>query len=245
MEQFWSFFAFPLNLLLAAIWYGVWWMLWRNHRDKAVVRFMLSPAATVSAICILSGVALWIGFTGDRTFSQSALFVCALLYVLTVLFLVTLRGWRRPDGCIRWRFLLIHCGFMLALGAGFWGSPDSSEMRVKLGKGETAREAYRLDGGTGILSYELELKDFTLKYGMDGKPAHYESVICVDGEAPVCILVNHPYNVKFGEDIYLASVSESGCIFQIVREPWRYFAIVGILMLIAGAFMLFLKGPRR
>ena len=100
-------------------------------------------------------------------------------------------------------------------------------------------------GGTGILSYELELKDFILKYGMDGKPAHYEAVICVDGEAPVCILVNNPYNVKFGEDIYLASVSESGCIFQIVREPWRYFAIVGILMLIAGAFMLFLKGPRR
>lgn len=245
MEQFWSFFSFPLNMLLAAIWAGGWWMMWRNHRDSAAVRFMLSPSATVSAICMLAGAGLWIGFTGDRLFVQSVFFAVVLLYSQTVVFLVTLRGWRRPDGVIRWRFLLIHAGFLLASGAGFWGSPDSSEMRVKLGKGETAREAYRLDGGTGILSYELELKDFTLKYGMDGKPAHYEAVICVDGEAPVCILVNHPYNVKFGEDIYLASVSESGCIFQIVREPWRYFAIVGILMLIAGAFMLFLKGPRR
>ena len=52
-------------------------------------------------------------------------------------------------------------------------------------------------------------------------------------------------NVRFGEDIYLTSVSDEGCVFQIVREPWRYFALVGILMLIAGAFMLFVGGPRR
>lgn len=245
MEQFWSFFSFPLNLILAAIWIVGWWMLWRNHSDNVAVRFLLSPAATISAICLLVGSGLWIGFTGDREFTHSAFFAAVLLYVQTVVFLIILRGWKRPGGVIRWRFLLIHTGFLLALGAGFWGSPDSSELRVMLGRGETVREAYRLDGSIGILPYELMLKDFEIKFGPDGKPVHYEARVSVDDGIPVNIRVNFPYNVKFGEDIYLASVSESGCVFQIVREPWRYFAIVGILMLIAGAFMLFLKGPRR
>ena len=69
--------------------------------------------------------------------------------------------------------------------------------------------------------------------------------MAVDGAVPVRITVNHPYSVRLGEDIYLASASEGGCVFQIVREPWRYFALAGILMLLAGAFLLFIKGPRR
>ena len=80
---------------------------------------------------------------------------------------------------------------------------------------------------------------------VDGKPSYYEAQVSVDGGEPVSIIVNHPHSVHFGEDIYLASVTESGCVLQIVREPWRYFALAGILMLLAGAFMLFIKGPRR
>jgi hypothetical protein len=68
-----------------------------------------------------------------------------------------------------------------------------------------------------------------------------------DTEKIVSITVNDPYSVGFGEDIYLVSVNKDNnyCILQIVREPWRYFALAGIVMLIAGAFMLFIKGPRR
>ena len=58
-------------------------------------------------------------------------------------------------------------------------------------------------------------------------------------------MVNRPYGVRFGQDIYLASVSEDSCVLQIVREPWRYFALAGIIMLLAGAFLLFINGPRR
>jgi uncharacterized membrane protein HdeD (DUF308 family) len=32
---------------------------------------------------------------------------------------------------------------------------------------------------------------------------------------------------------------------QVMREAWRYFTLTGILMLIAGAFMLFIKGPEK
>lgn len=245
MGQFWTFFAFPLNLLLAILWFGGWGWLWKSRSGSRSVRFMLSPAATVSAFVLLLCGGLWIGFSGSREFACSVPFVVVLLYVQTVVFLVTLRGWRRSDGVIRWRFLLIHAGLLLALGAGFWGAPDSSEMRVALAEGEVAQKAFLMDGRVAGLGYKLGLDSFSVETSAEGKPTYYEAWVAVDGAAPVRITVNHPYSVRFGEDIYLASASEGGCVFQIVREPWRYFALAGILMLLAGAFLLFIKGPRR
>ena len=97
MEQFWTFFAFPLNLLLAVLWTVCWVWLWKNHSSGHIVRFMLSPVATLSSLALLAGACLWIGLSGDRGFVQSVFFVALLLYVQTVVFLVVLRGWRRAD----------------------------------------------------------------------------------------------------------------------------------------------------
>ena len=245
MGQFWTFFAFPLNLMLAILWFGGWGWLWKSRSGSRAVRFMLSPAATVSALVLLLCACLWIGFSGSREFAQSLPFVVVLLYLQTVIFLITLRGWRRPGGDVRWRFLLIHAGLLLALGAGFWGAPDSSEMRVALAEGEVAQKAFLMDGRVSGLGYELGLDSFSVETSEEGKPTYYEAWVAVDGAVPVRITVNHPYSVRLGEDIYLASASEGGCVFQIVREPWRYFALAGILMLLAGAFLLFIKGPRK
>jgi uncharacterized membrane protein HdeD (DUF308 family) len=33
------------------------------------------------------------------------------------------------------------------------------------------------------------------------------------------------------------------CVLQIVREPWRHTALAGILLMIAGALLLFIQGP--
>lgn len=253
MGQFWTFFAFPLDLLLAILWFGGWGWLYKSrpagdgikHVASRLLRFVLSPAATISALVMFLAACLWIGFSGSRQFVQTVPFVAVLLYVQTVVFLITLRGWRRPDGVIRWRFLLIHAGLLLALGAGFWGAPDSSEMRLPLAGGQSSEKAYMMDGRVAALGYELTLEDFRVDTSDDGKPSYYEALVSVDGGQRAKITVNHPYSVRFGEDIYLASVSEAGCVFQIVREPWRYFALAGILMLLAGAFMLFIKGPGR
>lgn len=242
MEQLWTFFAFPLNLLLAVLWIVGWVWLWKNCPSNRIVRFILSPSATISSLTLLAGTCLWIGLSGYRGFVMSVFFVALLLYVQTVLFLITLRGWKRADGDVRWRFLLIHAGLLLALGAGFWGSPDSSEYRAVLDSGEMTREAYMFDGGRCALRYELALQDYKADFE-NGKPTYFEARVSVDGAKAVKITVNHPFEVRLGEHIYLASVSDKGCVFQIVREPWRYIALVGILMLIAGAFMLFLKGP--
>ena len=245
MNSFWTFFAFPLNLLLALLWACGWGWFWKNRPSNRIIKFLLSPSATISSISLLVVACLWIGFSGKREFVQSIPFVLILLYIQTVVYLITLRGWRRPDGVIRWRFLLIHLGLLLALGAGFWGSPDSTEMRIALAKKDTAQKAYKMDGSINGLGYELGLIDYIAETSDDGKPSYYEATISVNKEEPVKITVNHPYSVRFGEDIYLASISDTGCVFQIVREPWRYFALVGILMLLAGAFFLFIKGPRK
>ena len=66
-------------------------------------------------------------------------------------------------------------------------------------------------------------------------------VLITFGDKPLTLY----YSMRLGEEVYLTSVSDSGCVLQIVREPWRYFALAGILMLLAGAFMLFIKGPQR
>lgn len=245
MENIWSFFAFPLNLLLPVFWIVCWSWLWKNRPQSAVVRFALSPAATISAIILLLVSCLWIGFSGDRGFVESIIFVIVLLYVQTVLLLVTLRGWRRSGGEIRWRFLLLHAGLLLAVGAGFWGAPDSTELRLALGRGEEAEAAYKFDGGVSGLGYKVKMADYTVEYSESGAPSLYEAKISIDGDEPVVLSVNDPYSVALGEDIYLASVNDQFCVLQIVREPWRYFALAGILMLLAGAFMLFIKGPRR
>ena len=245
MQDFWTFFAFPLNLILAVLWAAGWGWSYKNRPESHPVRFMLSPAATISSIVLLVVASLWIGLSGDRDFVRSVVFVLILLYLQTVLYMVLLRGWRRRDGVVRWRFILLHLGLLLAVGAGFWGSPDSTEYRVRLQTGESTDFAYRLDGSTASLFYKLTLKDFRMETAEDGQPSFYEAEVAVNDRTPVNITVNHPYSVRMREDIYLASLTADSCILQIVREPWRYFALAGIIMMLAGAFILFLKGPGR
>ena len=245
MNGSWAFFAFPLNLLLAVFMIVCLAWLWKNRPESRLVRFLLSPAATISAIVLLLASCLWIGFSGDFTFVESVAFVAVLLYIQVVLLLVTLRGWRSSSGRIRWRFMLLHAGLLLAVGSGFWGAPDSVELRLALGRGEEAETAYEMNGNLTGLGYSIRLTDYKVEYSDEGMPSYYEATVSVDGGEPAVLSVNHPLTVGLSEDIYLASVSEGFCILQIVREPWRYFALTGILMLIAGAFMLFIKGPRR
>ena len=245
MNEFWTFFAFPLNLLLAAILVCCLVWLRKTCPNTPVVRFLHSPTATISSIILLIISCLWVGFSGDRGFVESALFVSVLMYVQIVLFLITLRGWKGADGSVRWRFLLLHLGLLLAVGSGFWGAPDSGEYRMRLYVDETSREALTLEAKRVVLPYEISLYDVETEYSVDGKPSHYEALISVNGCEPVTLMVNHPHGVRLGQDLYLASVSEDSCVLQIVCEPWRYFALAGIIMMLAGAFMLFIKGPRR
>ena len=106
-----------------------------------------------------------------------------------------------------------------------------------------------MEGEERRLPYTLELKDFVIEEAENGTPTHYEAQVMVDGTM-VTLRVNHPYARTMSEKIYLVSFSTSPqgeryAIVEIVREPWQWLSAAGIIMLLAGAMLLFVQGPRK
>jgi hypothetical protein len=249
-----DFFAFPLNLIFLVVWVVGCALLWKHCRKTLLVRFFLAPFGTFFSIGLFLTMCLVIGFTGMRSLAGSWLFVIITLLLQTVLLFVMMRGWRRPTatgarlGAIRWRFLLLHAGLLLAVGSAFWGAPDAQTLRMKAYVDVPGREAYFMDGRQTWLPYEVTLKEFDVQQYDNGVPSAYRAVVDVDGvEAE--IEVNEPYARGFGEDVYLVGydasmgAESSYCILEIVREPWKYLTVAGIVMLLAGALLLFIGGP--
>lgn len=251
-----SFFAFPLNLILAVLWLGSVISLWQYRRKSPFVRFMLSRGAALWAIILILVFSLAVGISGQRSLVPTWPFAAVMLYFQTVLAFIILRGWRRPTatgarlGTVRWRFLLNHTGLLLAVSSAFWGAPDSETLRLQALRGTAVREACTMDGTSFWLPYEIVLNEFSVSHYENGTPSMYEAEVTVDGET-VLLRVNEPYSKAFGEDIYLSGYdqTDSGridrCVLQIVREPWKYPALAGILMMLAGALLLFAGGPHK
>lgn len=237
MDQFFEIMGFPTNLLLAALWFAICCFTWKR------VRFLVSPAAVISSILLFIGSSIWIGLTGDAGFTHSIFFILVLLYLQTVLLCVLLRGWKTPSGHIRFHFVLHHAGLLIAIGSAFWGSPDNQELRMALTEGETSRTAYQMNGKAYTLEDEISLVSIECEKYEDGRPMQYTATVSIDNQSHE-IKVNHPLSRGISEDVYLASAEEDYCILQIVREPWKYFALAGIIMMIVGAVLLFIKGPK-
>lgn len=249
-----SFLAFPLNLILALIWASIMVSVWKMRRKYLFVEFMLSKGATVSSIVLFLGFSLAIGISGQRELVSTWIFAAVMLYFQTVLLFVILRGWRAQTatgariGAVRWRFLLNHVGILLAVSSAFWGAPDTEVLRIRAIRDLPVREAFSMDGTVGWLPFEVTLKEFKIETYSNGVPSMYEARVNVDGEA-VVLKVNKPYNVSLGKDLYLVGFDNmhggDSCILQVVYEPWRYAALAGVVMMLAGAFLLFAGGPRR
>ena len=248
-----SILSFPVNLVLFLIWGLLVVFMWHSGRKSGFVRFMLSSGATYIAIVVFLMVCLVIGLTGYRDITTSLPFVGFMLYFQTVLAYVILRGWREATatgarlGAIRWRFLFLHVGLLTAIGSAFWGAPDSETYRMQAFRGLPVSEAYDESGKVRWLDHSIVLEDFSVSYGADGIPSDYTAFLTV-GDEKVDLRVNHPHSLSFGTDLYLTSYDNAAgeyCILQIVKEPWRYGALIGIVMMLAGALMLFVGGPRR
>ena len=231
-------FAFPMNLLVGALWFVAIWEGYRRRTSSTIVQYLLSAEATYIALAIAALLSAVFGLQSAPA-TTSWLAVGGAFYVLTVLSLVILRGWRNERG-VRWRFLATHCGLWLALMAMFLGSPDKEVLRVQVGETPT-REAMNECGERHYLNYELRLANFAMEQTEDGTPKQFKATVAVD-EKLVDIEVNSPYAQRYGEDLYLVSYAPEGCVLQVVREPWRAVSLVGIAMLLLGAFMLFLQG---
>lgn len=250
-----TFFAFPLNFIIAVIWLGGMLWIWKGARKSQFVAFMLSKGASVSAVAMFLMFSLVIGLTGIRSLVNSWVFVAFMLYFQTVLLFVVMRGWRAQTatgahlGKIRWRFILNHAGLLLAISSAFWGAPDSETLRFQAYRDVPVCRAFGMDGEPSWLSSVMELKDFKVELHDNGVPAMYEAEILIDGE-PVTLKVNHPYSMGLGKNVYLsgyghASGESESCIIQIVTEPWKYGAVIGMGMMIAGALLLFVGGPKK
>ena len=239
-------FRFPLNILVLALWVMLMTMMYRGRGHSACGRFMLSREATWLSLGMVVAIGITLGL--QRKPSSTAWpVVASLLFVQSHLLLVILRGWRNRRG-IRWRFCLTHIGLLLALGAGYWGAPDREQWRTPVHP-YPSNEAFTMQGEPRLLPYTIELKDFVIEQAENGTPTHYEAQVMVDGTM-VTLRVNHPYARTISEKIYLVSFSttpqgERYAIVEIVREPWQWLSAMGIIMLIAGAMLLFVQGPRK
>ena len=233
-------FAFPLNILALTLWLVIIIHSYHNRTNSRFAKFMLSRGATWLSLSIMALIGIALGLQRVPA-STSWLVVVGLLFVLTHVAFVILRGWRNRDG-IRLRFILTHVGLWLALGAGFWGAPDREQMRVAIDSNAT-NQAYTMEGAVRILPYELRLESLTIE------PTNYEARVAINNEV-VSLRVNHPYNYTLSQKIYLASVSDATnggeyAIIEIVEEPWQWLSMAGIVMLILGGVLLFVRGPRK
>ena len=238
-------FRFPLNILVAALWIALIAIMYRNRAGNAFARFMLSRQATWLSLALMAMAGIVLGL--QRKPSTTAWpVVVSLLFILTHLCFVVMRGWRNAKG-IRWRFCLTHIGLLLALGAGFWGAPDREQWRIAAHH-YPSNEAYTMEGEHRFLPYIIELESFRMEHAGNGAPTHYEAKIKVDSKN-VTLRVNHPYNRTLSEEIYLVSfgktpMGETYAVIEIVKEPWQWLSATGIIMLIAGAVLLFVQGPK-
>ena len=240
-------FAFPLNIVVIALWLAIVGVTYKNRNGLKVAQSLLSMRATWLSLGSMVATGIYLGLERVPS-STSWLVVVAILFTLTHLLLITMRGWRTPKG-IRWRFTLLHIGLIVTLGAGFWGAPDREQLRMALKENRPVEMAYHTDGTATRIDHKITLCDLEATYAESGAPTHFAATIEVEGTCHT-ISVNHPYNKTLSEKIYLVSIGNDPvdgtpyCVVEIVREPWQWLSLTGIAMLLAGAVMLFIRGPR-
>ena len=260
-----SFFAFPLNVLLTAAW--VLWLgvAYRRPDRPAWVRYLLSPHATAASLTLFALCCLVTGLfaqlpegqpargaaarLGLHSFTTSWPFVFCFLFLFTHLTLVLFRGWQTKRRC-KWRFRLVHLGLWTALFCGFIGSSDALTTYAMVSRDKAERRTFSAERQIHYAPYTLRLKDFRVESYPDGMPRQYRAQVEIDGKSTE-IAVNHPCSPRFGEHIYLSSYDmqkgeDTGYIMvQIVRQPWQYGTLAGIVMLLAGTLLLFVQGAER
>ena len=267
------FFEFPLNIILGIIWiYSIYILLRGNNSKGNISRILVSPKTTAFSLFMFVCGTLIIGLfpqlsaidaenkegifgrLGFYNFMSSWIFVSILFILLSHLTAITIRGFKNRKKK-RWRFLLNHAGVWLALFGGFMGSSDIITARIPVFFDKENNEALTMEGKRFYLDYDMQLTDFDADYYQNGIPKSYVANVKISdrqsGESSLISLeVNHPYEYKFGEDIYLVSydtrsIKPQYCILQIVRQPWKYVQLIGIIMTIAGAVGMFIGGPQK
>lgn len=264
------FFEFPLNIILGMIWIYLIYILLKD-KDNNISKIIVSPKTTAFSLFLFVCGTLIIGLfpqlspsdalhgngvlvrLGFYNFMSSWIFVSILFILLSHLAAITIRGFKTRKNK-RWRFLLNHAGVWLALFGGLMGSSDIVTARIPVFFDKENNEGITMEGKHIYFDYNIQLSDFNAEYYQNGIPKSYVAEINVSDRktgksSSVNLEVNHPYEYKLGEDIYLVSYDTRSdkpqyCILQIVRQPWKYIQLIGIIMTMAGAVGMFIGGPQ-
>lgn len=238
-----SIFAFPVGIAIGGALTALLFVAEREYEHQAWMRKLRSPATAVTLL-ILTTLACIVGGTFPQLsgFSTSIPFVILLLALMAHLTLVLIHRMRHFASIHRDApFLVLHGGIWIALFSGMAGAGDTKEVRTLLKQGTTTETevytAYDTQGHCVPLSYSLQLQQIHIERDEnDGTPVQYEVTLLVD-HTTCKLSVNHPYAVKWYEEIYLMDLDTTdggGCILLIVQQPWKYATLSGILLLLLG-----------
>lgn len=233
-------FEFPINIALMILWIAVIWTICREKRCSRFINTFASTKTSLTVIGIFITACAIQGFSSGKL-TGSWWFVASTALLLTQLLAVTIRGLsrKRPR---KLRFALLHIGLLLALGGGFWGSPDTKAWRIPVTEDKARDKVIDANGRFTYIEQSLRLKSSSVEFYPDGQPKDYTAVVSVDDKQDIMLKVNHPYALSWKDDLYLSSINDGFCILEIVRQPWKYVQWCGIWMLIAGCVLMFAQG---
>lgn len=260
-----GFFSFPVNLIIAALWIFGMFHLVRDRKTSAVTAALTSGQMTILVLVLFAAGAVITGlFTqmspekaasmegfagrmGFYNFTGTWTFAVILFWFLTNLGMITLRRFRSSKG-MRWRFFLNHAGLWIALFAGFVGNADETTLSIPVFRDTPNHTAYDRNSRPVLLDKEFTLQDFSMDHYENGAPKHYTATVSC-GDETFSLEVNRPYSAGFGEDIYLSGYdTENGtpryCTLLIVKQPYRWLMLMGIVMTLAGAVLMFTGGVK-
>lgn len=252
--------AFPINAAFVILIIGLIFVANREKSDSNFLRMLASKQMSIISISLFVLACLIIGLfpqnsnanndtdiLGIKDYTSSILFYSVILLMMTHLTAVIFRYKRSRPKVLRFR--LNHIGLLIILFGLGLGTADTHRWRAVVHVGETINIAYDTNGQPHSLGYDLRLVNFNAEYYDNGVPSHFAADAEINGKT-AHITVNHPYGATWRDDIYLsgydttAGTNSDYCILEFIRQPWKYAVMLGVLMMAAGAILMFWGGSK-
>ncbi|MGN0187869.1 MAG: cytochrome c biogenesis protein ResB [Paludibacteraceae bacterium] len=253
-----TWWAFPMNVAVVLVLLIGLLIVWREAGYHLFVQFLASGKCSVLALifigiaCLIKGLvppaaakSAWCVRLGLHDFTSSWIFAFCIILLVSNLWLVVVR--RSTNAPHAWRFALNHIGVLITIVSLFFGAADTHKWHIVAQQGVPTDMAYDATGTPHGLGYSITLDTFAITRFDNGQPAAFQADVAIDGNKHT-IRVNAPLRHTWCEDIYLTDYNMTNygeitsCVLESVVQPWKYITLVGIIMMICGALLLFFDG---
>ena len=264
----WEAFAWPVNVIILAAFLLAITVVFLVRRDSYLIHYLTTHRAAIPALIYAAGLTILMGVTHQEDsgswWSDMVScwpFVLIFVYIAFLLGLMTLRrishfvyfSHRHPHSEHRpWlrdiAFVLNHGGLFLTLVCATLGNPDVQRLRMDVSSGEAKWRAIDDQLRVVPLPFGVELQRFIYESYPDGSPRRYASdVVFVKKNKKresATVEVNQPVSIQgwkvyqYGYDNRAGTDSEVS-VLELVRDPWLRYVYAGLLMMLAGALLMF------